>query len=121
MHWIERCGICLSNTQTKHSRKNSKILKIQLFLKKVLRGLTIGVNKGQTLALCGESGNDFFLKKSVCLSPIGCGKSTSIGLILRFYQPQQGHVLIDDVDLDDLDIRRWRRRIGSDFFLNDFL
>ncbi|KAL2081432.1 hypothetical protein ACEWY4_023285 [Coilia grayii] len=46
----------------------------------VLRGLTVSVKPGQTLALVGSS---------------GCGKSTSIQLLERFYDPDEGRVLID--------------------------
>ena len=44
----------------------------------ILRGLTVNVNKGQTLALVGSS---------------GCGKSTIIGLLERFYDPKSGIIV----------------------------
>ena len=44
----------------------------------VLRGLTLSVSPGETLALVGSS---------------GCGKSTSVQLIERFYDPKEGHVV----------------------------
>ncbi|KAJ8405348.1 hypothetical protein AAFF_G00318210 [Aldrovandia affinis] len=46
----------------------------------VLNGLTVSVKPGQTLAFVGSS---------------GCGKSTSVQLLERFYDPDQGRVLID--------------------------
>ena len=46
---------------------------------KVLNGLTLSVNSGQTLALVG---------------PSGCGKSTVTQLLQRFYDPEQGKVCI---------------------------
>ncbi|MCJ8204015.1 ABC transporter transmembrane domain-containing protein [Pseudomonas sp. RGM2987] len=57
-------------------------------------GLDLTVNAGETLALVG---------------PSGAGKSTVYDLLLRFYDPVQGRILIDDVPLtrlDPLDLRR---------------
>ncbi|MBL0843222.1 ABC transporter transmembrane domain-containing protein [Pseudomonas mediterranea] len=59
-----------------------------------LDGLDLTVNAGETLALVG---------------PSGAGKSTVYDLLLRFYDPAQGRILIDDVPLtrlDPLDLRR---------------
>ncbi|XP_015281625.1 PREDICTED: ATP-binding cassette sub-family B member 5 [Gekko japonicus] len=63
----------------------------------VLQGLNIKVNKGQTLALVGSS---------------GCGKSTSIQLLERFYDPVSGHVFIDGVDTKSLQIQWLRSQLG---------
>ncbi|XP_054846913.1 ATP-binding cassette sub-family B member 5 [Eublepharis macularius] len=63
----------------------------------VLQGLNITVNKGQTLALVGSS---------------GCGKSTSIQLLERFYDPGSGHVLVDGVDTKSLHIQWLRSKLG---------
>ncbi|CDF95634.1 MULTISPECIES: ABC transporter transmembrane domain-containing protein [unclassified Pseudomonas] len=57
-------------------------------------GLDLTVNAGETLALVG---------------PSGAGKSTVYDLLLRFYDPAQGRILIDEVPLtrlDPLDLRR---------------
>lgn len=57
-------------------------------------GISLAVRAGETLALVG---------------PSGAGKSTLFDLLLRFYDPQQGQVLIDEVPLpalDPLDLRR---------------
>ncbi|WP_172680612.1 MULTISPECIES: ABC transporter transmembrane domain-containing protein [Pseudomonas] len=57
-------------------------------------GLDLTVHAGETLALVG---------------PSGAGKSTVYDLLLRFYDPSQGQILIDDVPLtllDPLDLRR---------------
>lgn len=53
-----------------------------------LRGLNLQVEAGETLALVG---------------PSGAGKSTLFDLLLRFYDPQQGAIRLDGVDLRDLD------------------
>ncbi|MGA2244464.1 MAG: ABC transporter ATP-binding protein [Verrucomicrobiota bacterium] len=42
----------------------------------------------------------------------GTGKSTLLGLIPRFYDPQQGRILADGKDLRDLDLDAYRRQIG---------
>jgi ABC-type multidrug transport system fused ATPase/permease subunit len=59
----------------------------------VLRGLTLDIPAGKTVALVGSS---------------GCGKSTCVGLLQRFYDPLKGNVLIDGVDLRTLNIKTHR-------------
>ena len=57
-------------------------------------GLSLSIRAGETLALVG---------------PSGAGKSTLYDLLLRFYDPQQGRILLDGValtQLDPLDLRR---------------
>ncbi|XP_048367466.1 ATP-binding cassette sub-family B member 5 [Sphaerodactylus townsendi] len=63
----------------------------------VLQGLNIKVNRGQTLALVGSS---------------GCGKSTSIQLLERFYDPGSGQVFVDGVDTKTLQIQWLRSQLG---------
>ncbi|NXO14555.1 MDR1 protein, partial [Oriolus oriolus] len=63
----------------------------------VLQGLNLKVNKGQTLALVGSS---------------GCGKSTSIQLLERFYDPVEGQVLADGIDTRSLHLQWLRSRLG---------
>ncbi|KAG1947910.1 ATP-dependent translocase ABCB1 [Pimephales promelas] len=63
----------------------------------VLQGLRLRVKKGQTLALVGSS---------------GCGKSTTIQLLERFYDPQQGKVMLDENDTKQLNIHWLRSQIG---------
>ncbi|WAR14100.1 MDR1-like protein [Mya arenaria] len=55
------------------------------------------VPPGQTVALVG---------------PSGCGKSTVINLIQRFYDPDQGRVLVDGQDIRSLQVAGLRRNIG---------
>ena len=42
----------------------------------------------------------------------GCGKTTIVDMIMALLQPTGGTLLIDDVPLDELDIRTWRQMIG---------
>ena len=67
-----------------------------LFLK-VLQGITFTIKKGQTVALVGTS---------------GCGKSTTIQILQRFYDPIKGTVKVDGIDLRDLNISWLRNQIG---------
>ena len=55
------------------------------------------VQPGKTLALVG---------------PSGAGKSTVVSLIERFYDPSDGTLLLDGIDLRDLNISWLRRQIG---------
>lgn len=63
----------------------------------ILRGLNLTIDPGQTVALVGGS---------------GCGKSTCIQLLQRFYDPEQGQVLLDGHDLKDLNVAWLRSNIG---------
>uniref|UniRef100_A0A8C4JDL3 Phosphatidylcholine translocator ABCB4-like n=1 Tax=Dromaius novaehollandiae TaxID=8790 RepID=A0A8C4JDL3_DRONO len=64
---------------------------------KVLKGLNLKVNCGQTVALVGGS---------------GCGKSTTVQLIQRFYDPKEGMITIDGQDIKTLNVRYLREIIG---------
>ncbi|XP_077304025.1 bile salt export pump-like isoform X2 [Lithobates pipiens] len=63
----------------------------------VLKGLSVGVKSGQTLAFVGSS---------------GCGKSTSVQLLERFYDPDEGKVLVDGHDTLNVNISFLRSKIG---------
>ncbi|KAK6172116.1 hypothetical protein SNE40_018066 [Patella caerulea] len=64
---------------------------------KVLNGINITLKRGQTIALVGSS---------------GCGKSTTVQLLQRFYDPQDGSITIDGNDLKDLNVEWLRKHIG---------
>ncbi|XP_035688026.1 ATP-dependent translocase ABCB1-like isoform X7 [Branchiostoma floridae] len=63
----------------------------------VLQGLSLKADVGQTVALVGSS---------------GCGKSTTVQLIQRFYDPQEGVVELDGQDIRSLNIQWLRQHIG---------
>ena len=49
---------------------------------------------------------------TVVTGPSGVGKTTVVDLLVGFYRPQGGRILIDDLPMDDVDIARWRSMIG---------
>lgn len=50
---------------------------------------------------------------NVCIvGPSGGGKSTVASLLLRFYNPTEGTIFINDVDVKDMNVKSLRRRIG---------
>ncbi|XP_040208747.1 ATP-binding cassette sub-family B member 5-like isoform X2 [Rana temporaria] len=63
----------------------------------VLQEFSVRISNGQTVAFVGSS---------------GCGKSTSIQLLQRFYDPLQGAVLFDNIDLKCLNVQWLRSQIG---------
>ncbi|XP_070567625.1 ATP-dependent translocase ABCB1-like isoform X2 [Ptychodera flava] len=64
---------------------------------KVLQGMNLTVSVGQTVALVGSS---------------GCGKSTSVQLIQRFYDTIEGSVKVDGKDVKDMNVNWLREHIG---------
>ncbi|KAK9469166.1 P-loop containing nucleoside triphosphate hydrolase protein [Lipomyces arxii] len=62
----------------------------------VLDHFNLKIKAGSTVALVGASGS---------------GKSTIVGLLERFYRPINGQLFLDDVDLDDLNVRWLRSQI----------
>jgi ABC-type multidrug transport system fused ATPase/permease subunit len=63
----------------------------------IFKGLNLKINPKDNIAIVGESGQ---------------GKSTLIGLIMRFYDPDFGQVLIDGVDVKQYNINQLRERMG---------
>lgn len=64
----------------------------------VLKDINLIIEKGKTVALVGQSGS---------------GKSTLVDLIPRYYDVQEGEVLIDGVNIKDLGIHDLRQLIGN--------
>lgn len=63
----------------------------------VLRGLNLSVKPGQYIALVGAS---------------GCGKSTTIALLERFYDPLAGGIYVDGKEISSLNINQYRSFIA---------
>uniref|UniRef100_A0A3B4DH40 ATP-binding cassette sub-family B member 5 n=1 Tax=Pygocentrus nattereri TaxID=42514 RepID=A0A3B4DH40_PYGNA len=64
---------------------------------KILQGMSLKVPHGKTIALVGAS---------------GCGKSTTIQLLQRFYDPDAGEVTLDGRDIRSLNVRWLRENMG---------
>lgn len=65
--------------------------------KAALDGVDLTIRPGECVAFVGESGS---------------GKSTCMNLVIGFYRPTAGRVLLDGVDMDDLDLRTFRRHLA---------
>ncbi|MGN0324978.1 MAG: ABC transporter ATP-binding protein [Lachnospiraceae bacterium] len=63
----------------------------------ILTDISFTANPGETIAIMGET---------------GCGKTSLIHLIPRFYEATQGTVLIDDIDVRKLKLKQLRKNIG---------
>lgn len=63
----------------------------------VLEHISFTAKKGQTIAIMGET---------------GCGKTSLIHLIPRFYEPTSGEILIDGVNVNKLKLHQLRKNIG---------
>ncbi|MBA4149953.1 MAG: ABC transporter ATP-binding protein [Verrucomicrobia bacterium] len=63
----------------------------------ILRGVNLNVYRGETLAIVGPSGS---------------GKTTLMALLMRFYDPVEGRILLDGADLKTLKQSSLRRNIG---------
>jgi subfamily B ATP-binding cassette protein MsbA len=63
----------------------------------ILTGVNLRVPHGQVVALVGKN---------------GCGKTTLLNLLPRFYDPDHGTIFIDGIDLRQLHLRSVRRQIG---------
>jgi len=65
--------------------------------KPLIDGFDLDVHKGQRIAIVG---------------PTGCGKTTFINLLMRFYDPQGGKILLDGVDTKTVSRKELRRNVG---------
>ncbi|KAJ6400885.1 hypothetical protein OIU84_016332 [Salix udensis] len=63
----------------------------------IFRDLSLAIHSGKTVALVGESGS---------------GKSTVISLLQRFYDPDSGHITLDGIDIQSLQLKWLRQQMG---------
>jgi len=65
--------------------------------KEILNDIDLTIKRGEKIAFAGESGS---------------GKSTLVDIIIGLYRPQRGIVYIDDQELNEHNIKDWRKKIG---------
>ncbi len=66
--------------------------------KLLIEKVSLSAKRGKIISLVGES---------------GCGKSTLANLILRFYQPESGRIILnDDIESGQVELQNWRQKIG---------
>lgn len=74
----------------------------------VLSDFNMFIKKGETIGLIG---------------PSGAGKTSIADLLLRFFEPEKGEILVDGINISKIDLRDWRSKIGyvsqDTFLIND--
>lgn len=65
--------------------------------KELIKNLNLKVSQGKTVAIVG---------------PTGCGKTTLINLLMRFYDIQSGDIILDDISIYDIQRKSLRQNIG---------
>lgn len=68
--------------------------------RKVLSNVSFSIPIGRKIAVVGEN---------------GAGKSTLVKLLARFYDPTEGKILIDGIDLQEIDLKTWRQYLSVVF------
>ena len=63
----------------------------------MLRGLNLVINPSESVALVGES---------------GCGKSTFVNLLMRFYDIDHGEILLDDINIKEFKLHELRKAVS---------
>lgn len=107
---LERCTELLAkiSTQTEDlNGKNTIIQKNKIEIENVcfsyvpgisvIKNFTLNINHGEKVALVG---------------PTGCGKSTIINLLMRFYEPTSGNIKIGDIPINKININSLRSMYG---------
>jgi len=63
----------------------------------IIKSLSFDVKAGEMIGLVGHS---------------GAGKSTTINLVCRFYEPDKGRILVDGIDIKEMSLQEYRAQIG---------
>ncbi len=63
----------------------------------VLKNISFKISSGEKIAIIGETGS---------------GKSTLISLLTRMFDPSEGEILVNSINLKDLDLKNYREKIG---------
>lgn len=84
---VQSKGIGLKNVSFKYPNSNNKIL----------NNISLHINSGDKVVILGD---------------IGCGKSTILKLLLKYYKQTSGTVYYDDKSYDDMTIHEIRSRVG---------
>lgn len=74
----------------------------------ILKGISFKINAGEKMAFVGQN---------------GAGKTTLIKLLLRFYEPSSGEILLDGININRYDIKEYQQKFGvifQDFFRYEF-
>ena len=91
------CGEAIDSCRGRIELKNVSFHYPSRAQRRILDNISISIDAGQYIALVGSS---------------GCGKSTIISLIERFFDPVGGQIQIDGKDIKHLNISNYRRRIS---------
>lgn len=96
------------NLQSKHGRIRTiefRNVSLELSGQQILKNINLKVEAGQTLAIMG---------------PTGAGKTILISLLIRLYDPTEGAIYVNGVDIRNIDMQKLRREIAiatQDVFL----
>lgn len=66
--------------------------------KKILQHISFKISKGEKIAIIGSNGS---------------GKTTMINLLLRFYKPQKGRILVDGININTIKLTEYRRLVSA--------
>jgi len=82
-------GITISNLSFRYGSPKSAL---------VLKNINMHIPKGKVTAIVGASGS---------------GKTTLLKLLLKFYPPSGGEILVDGLNLEDISAQLWRNNVGT--------